>query len=263
MWWGFGENGFRAIWLAVIPERLNNRETQHHWPWQNTLLSSETPTEIDSVLSHYRFSSSFFFFFVIACFHASIIKEHTHSFWEPGMSVYTQSCHLLRCEHLVHIQIIFKLTGVVRTATLLVSGQKYVQYLSVGPQSNLIIRCAIIIIAENSVLTGAKHRVCLLFLLQLLITVIGGASCCCYAVRICSGQMYFGSRFHLTRLNFPHVCFKQSSGPYQASVQMKLCSFVWWRGANGSRNKHVRALVKELNEILQCNATSCRKQCVA
>lgn len=51
MWWGFGENGFRAIWLALIPESLNNRAVQHQWPSQNTLSSSKPPQLQKLILS--------------------------------------------------------------------------------------------------------------------------------------------------------------------------------------------------------------------
>lgn len=51
MWWGFrGGNGFRAIWLDLVHESLNNRGAQHRWPSQSTSLSSKTPTDIDILL---------------------------------------------------------------------------------------------------------------------------------------------------------------------------------------------------------------------
>lgn len=64
MWWGFGENGFKAAWLALIPESLNNRRVQHQCPSQNTLPSSKPHNELDSVLSPWILSLSLFFCFL-------------------------------------------------------------------------------------------------------------------------------------------------------------------------------------------------------
>lgn len=75
MWWGFGEKGFRVIWLALIPESLNNREVRHDdlhktpcrhlIPHNGRNWFSPLPMKSLPVLSD------------ILC--DSIIKEHTHT----------------------------------------------------------------------------------------------------------------------------------------------------------------------------------------
>lgn len=77
MWWGFGGNGFRVIWLALIPESLNNRGVRHN-DLHKTPCRHLIPHKLQKLIlsTHIEFSLSVLS--VIAC--DGIIKEHTLRF---------------------------------------------------------------------------------------------------------------------------------------------------------------------------------------
>lgn len=76
MWWGFGENGFWVIWLALIPQSLNNRRVQH-----NDLHKTPHRHLIPPPLTHAR-----------ARTHTQLLIQSSH----PESSVCTASYSVLR-----------------------------------------------------------------------------------------------------------------------------------------------------------------------